>query len=140
MRLPLSVLTRPTTPWEVTRCCDDLPRGAVLDRTPTLPRGWPRKLLSAVGPSVAVFRRQIAEPAGGTAEVGTPVVSSSGRDLGTVSGLVVELTSGRALYAVNSEPSLEGPVLLLPRGSVRPSKDGIVIDEHVLRRLVRKSA
>jgi PRC-barrel domain len=94
----------------------------------------------AIGPSFALFRHQIAEPLGGGLDVGMPVVSSSGRELGTVSGVVVEIGSGRTSYAVASEETLEGHVLLLPREAFREDPAAGVIDEHVLQELTRRSA
>jgi sporulation protein YlmC with PRC-barrel domain len=86
-----------------------------------------------------VFRRQISQPVSVTVEAGTPVISSSGREVGTVSSLVVELPSGRASYAVAPEAA-GGRVLLLPRDALRRTEDSAVVEERVLHRLARKSA
>jgi sporulation protein YlmC with PRC-barrel domain len=72
-------------------------------------------------------------------DAGTPVISSSGREVGRVSGLMVELPSGRASYAVESEAS-HGRVLLLPRDALRRAEDSVVVEERLLDRLTRMSA
>jgi hypothetical protein len=139
VRLLINVLTGPATPWEDDRCCDDRP--SIEDREgPAWPVRWPRKLRAAVGPSVSVFRRQIAESVTNPVEIGTPVVSSSGRSLGSVSGLVVELPSGRASYTVTAVSESQGRVLLLPRTAVREREDAVVIEDRVLAGLARMTA
>jgi sporulation protein YlmC with PRC-barrel domain len=87
-----------------------------------------------------LFRHQIAEPLSGGLDVGMPVVSSSGRALGTVSGVVVKIGSGRTSYAVAPDEPREGHVLLLPRESVREDRQTAVIEEDVLQDLRRRTA
>ena len=68
-------------------------------------------------------------------------VSSSGRPLGTVRSVVVEVDSGRSSYAVSQDRSQDGGrVLLLPRNAVDHRDDVVVIEERILQRLERRSA
>jgi hypothetical protein len=128
-------------PWEDERCCDDRPRAVAVARQPMWPRRWARKIRLAVPAAFAVFRRQLAQPAVKPASEGTPVVSSSGRSLGEVRSVVVELRSGRSSYAVSQNRSDDDArVLLLPRDAVAHRNDEVVIEEQVLRRLERRSA
>jgi hypothetical protein len=68
------------------------------------------------------------------------VLSSSGRSLGVVRSVVVDIRSGSAAYAVARPDGPSAEVLLLPREEVRGANEVAVIDERVVRRLERKSA
>ena len=101
-----------------------------------MPHRWARKIRIAVPAALAVFRRQLAQPAVKPASEGTPVRSSNGRPLGTVRRVVVELDSGRSSYAVTpDQPDGYARVLLLPRDLVSHRDNVIVIEERVLQRL-----
>src|SRR5262249_32578219 len=58
-------------------------------RRPLWPRRWSRQLRLAVPAALAVFRQLAVKPA----SEGTPVMSSTGRPLGTVRTVVVEIDS-----------------------------------------------
>jgi len=97
--------------------------------------------VTAVAAAFVVFRRQLAQPPVKPASEGTLVVSSSGRPLGTVRSVVVEVDSGRSSYAVSQDRSQDGGrVLLLPRNAVDHRDDVVVIEERILQRLERRSA
>jgi hypothetical protein len=110
---------------------DDL-RRVVVRSEPAWPVRWIRKLATAV-PAARVFRRQMATPLSSAIEAGTPVLSSSGRHLGVVRSLVVEVPSGVASYAVAAVGGAR--VILLPQRSLVERNDVAVIDERVARRL-----
>jgi len=139
MKPPLHVLlAAPAAPER--RCCDDRPAARIEHTGPTWPVRWTRKLRVAFPASLRVFRRQIAQPAGPLVASGTPVVSSTGRPVGTVRDVVLELGSGRAAYAVSSGEPTEGRVLLLPRETVNAGRGGAIIEERVLKGLERRIA
>ena len=139
---PLQFLLAARIPsWQDEPCCDDRPVAMMKARRPAWPRRWARKVRIAVPTAFAVFRRQLAQPAVEPATEGTPVMSSSGRSLGEVRSVVVELRSGRSSYAVSQNDSDgDARVLLLPRDAVAHRNDVVVIEEHVLRGLERRSA
>jgi sporulation protein YlmC with PRC-barrel domain len=138
---PYHLLVGSARPWEESRCCDDRPPVIARTHRPATPVRWARKLSVALPAAVAVFRRQVARPIDEPIGVGTTVISTTGRELGTVRDVVVELGSGRASYAVSPEESVGlGRVLLLPRDVVHDRDDVAVVEEHVLRRLERRIA
>jgi hypothetical protein len=67
-------------------------------------------------------------------------LSSSGRSLGVVRSVVVDVGSGGTAYAVAQPDGPRAQVLLLPREAVRSAKEVAVIDERVVQRLERRSA
>ena len=138
MKLPLYLLALPNAEQDAKRCCDDRRAIVRASRTPAWPVRWPRKLAAAVPASLRVLRRELARPVAPDVDAGTPVLSSSGRSLGVVRSVVVDMGSGRAAYAV--APSDGAQVLLLPREEVHGANEVAVIDERVVRRLERLSA
>ena len=140
MKTPYYLLVRQPSPRSETRCCDDLPLVIDRPRTTSWPVRWTRKLRVAVPTAFRVFRRQLARPVERPIEVGTPVVSSTGRSVGTVREVVVELGSGRASYAVGEESVGRARVILLPRDVVRADEDVAIVEERVLARLERRIA
>jgi|1185.fasta_scaffold1108938_1 hypothetical protein len=140
MKLPLYLLALPYAEDEARRCCDDRRAIARASRTPAWPLRWPRKVAAAVPASLRVFRRELARPVAPPIDAGTPVLSSSGRSLGVVRSVVVDVASGGSAYAVAPTDGPRARVLLLPREEVRGRNDIAVIDERVVRRLERKTA
>ena len=138
MKLPLYLLALPNAEQDAKRCCDDRRAIVRASRTPAWPVRWPRKLAAAVPASLRVLRRELARPVAPDVDAGTPVLSSSGRSLGVVRSVVVDMSSGSAAYAV--APSDGAQVLLLPREEVHGANEVAVIDERVVRRLERLSA
>jgi sporulation protein YlmC with PRC-barrel domain len=119
----------------VTRCCDDVPpRGASTSSSDAVPGRWVHKLAVAVPASLRVFRRELRQPAVPAVASGTPVVTPSGRKIGTVHDVVVEVRSGRTSYAVlTDEPHDEpGRVLLLPREALRTRRNVAVVDDGLV--------
>ena len=140
VKTPYYLLLHPPSAGRA-RCCDDRPLLLDPPRTRFRPVRWSRKLRFAAPTAFRVFRRQLARPVEDPIEVGTPVVSSAGRELGTVREVVVELGSGRASYAVGAEGSVGlANVILLPRDVVRERDDVAIVEEHVLARLERRIA
>ena len=140
MKLPLYLLALPSAEQEAKRCCDDHRAIARISRTPAWPVRWPRKLAAAVPASFRVLRRELASPVPSDIDAGTPVLSSSGRSIGVVRSVVVDVSSGNAAYAVTQPEGPRAQVLLLPREEVRGANEFAVIDERVVRRLERLSA
>ena len=140
MKLPLYLLALSYVENEARRSTGERPRVARPRRSPSWPVRWPRKLASAVPASVRVFRRELAQPVAPTIDQGTPVLSSSGRSLGVVRSVVVDVGSGGSAYAVAQPDAPRAQVLLLPREAVRGAHEIAVIDERVVRRLERQSA
>ena len=135
MKLPLYLLALPRAEDEARRCCDDRRHVARAPRSPAWPVRWPRKLAAAVPASFRVFRRELAGPVTATVDTGTPVLSSTGRSLGVVRSVVVDVGSGGTAYAVSPSDGPRAQVLLLPREAVRGANEIAVIDERVVRRL-----
>jgi len=140
VKLPLYLLALPNAEQDAKRCCDDRRAIVRVSRTPAWPVRWPRKLAAAVPASFRVLRRELARPVAADADAGTPVLSSSGRSLGVVRSVVVDISSGSAAYAVAPPEGPSAQVLLLPREEVRGANEVAVIDEGIVRRLERKSA
>ena len=140
MKLPLYLLALPNAEQEAKRCCDDHRSIARASRTPAWPMRWPRKLAAAVPASFRVLRRELARPVAPDVDAGTPALSSSGRSLGVVRSVVVDMSSGSAAYAVVPPEGPSAQVLLLPREEVHGANEVAVIDERVVRRLERLSA
>jgi hypothetical protein len=140
MKPPLHLLLAAPAAAPERRCCDDHPTPRIERPAPAWPVRWTRKLRVAFPASLRVFRRQIAQPAGPLVASGTPVVSSTGRPVGTVRDVVLVLGSGRAAYAVSSGEPTEGRVLLLPREAVNAGRDGAIVEERVLKGLERRIA
>jgi hypothetical protein len=135
MKPPLYMLALPRAQQEF-RCCDDMRGVRVIDRNRAVsPVRWARKLGAAIPASFRVFRRQMATPIAPPIHVGTPVVSSTGRRLGVVRSMVVEVDSGGASYAVSSDAAGVGRVVLFPRHVLRGRDDVAIVDERVARRL-----
>jgi hypothetical protein len=101
---------------------------------------WPRKLAAAVPAGFRVFRRELARPVGARIVTGTPVLSSSGRSLGVIRSVMVDVGSGGTTYAVAPANGPRAHVLLLPRDAVRGANEIAVIDERVVRTLERQNA
>ena len=143
MRPLVYTLAMPPRPV-ATRCCDDVPPPIARreQSRPTLPKRGARKLAIALSASIRVFRRQLRQPAIPAVRSGTPVVTVSGRKVGTVRDVVVELRSGRTSYAVaTEEPHDErGRVLLLPREALRDRTSVAVVDDRDLRLAERQIA
>jgi hypothetical protein len=139
MKAPLYLLMTSKPSNDRVRCCDDRPTSVAVT-SPAWPLRWGRKSRVAVPAAIAVLRRQLAQPIAERIAIGTPVVSSGGRQLGVVRDVVVELGSGRTSYAVSDQPSGRGNVRLLPRDLVRTHRDVAVVEEHVLQRLERQIA
>jgi adenine/guanine phosphoribosyltransferase-like PRPP-binding protein len=114
-------------------------RGSPVQERAAWPLRWPRKLATAVPTMVRVFRRQMATPATGTIDPGTPVVTSRGRSLGVVRSLVVEIGTGGTAYAVSLREGDAG-VVLLPRQTLRETDEVAVVDDRIVRRLELMSA
>jgi len=140
VRLPLFLIALPRVEEEARRCCEDriVPRPPT--RQPVWPLRWPRKLVAAVPAGFRVFRRELARPVGASIVTGTPVLSSSGRSLGVIRSLVVDVGSGGTAYAVAQPDGPLARVLLLPRDAVRGKNEVAVVDERVVRTLERQSA
>ena len=120
----------------VTRCCDDVPARGTSRSSSRLSRGrWAHKLAVAVPASLRVFRRQLRQPAVPAVASGTPVVTPSGRRIGTVHDVVVELRSGRTSYAVLTDGPHDDPgrVLLLPRDALRTARSVAVVHDRLVR-------
>jgi len=135
MRPLIYAMTVPPRP-AATRCCDDVPpRGMSAAPARSWPARWTRKLSIAVPASVRVFRRQLRQPVTPVVASGTPVVTMSGRRIGTVRDVVVELRSGRTSYAVaTEEPNVErGRVLLLPSEALRTRTSVAVVDDRLVQ-------
>jgi hypothetical protein len=143
MRPLIYALAVPPRPV-VTRCCDDVPPGVARrgESRPTAPARWVRKLAVAIPASMRVFRRQLRQPATPAVASGTPVVTVSGRKVGTVRDVVVELRSGRTSYAVATGEAYDEPgrVLLLPRETLRDRTSVAVVDDRDLRLAERRIA
>ena len=139
MKLPLYLLALPAVEEEARRRRDRRPV-ARAPRSPAWPVRWPRKLAAAVPASLRVFRRELARPVATTIHAGTPVRSSSGRALGVVRSVVVDVGSGGSSYAVAPAEGPRAQVLLLPREAVRSANEIAVIDERVVRKLELQSA
>ena len=139
VRLPLYLLALPRVEEEARRCSADrtMPRAKT---GPAWPLRWPRKLAAAVPAGFRVFRRELAGPLGASIVTGTPVLSSSGRSLGVIRSVMVDVGSGGTTYAVAPADGPRARVLLLPRDAVRGANEVAVIDERVVRRLERQSA
>jgi hypothetical protein len=139
MRLPLSLLALPRVEEEARRCCEDrtVPPAKA---GPAWPLRWPRKLAAAVPAGFRVFRRELARPAGASIVTGTPVLSSSGRSIGVIRSVMVDVGSGGTTYAVAPADGPRARVLLLPRDAVRGANEVAVIDERVVRTLERQIA
>ena len=135
MKLPLYLLALPSVENEAKRCCDDRRPTVRSHRTPAWPRRWPRKLAAAVPASLRVFRRELAGPVAARIDTGTPVLSTSGRSIGVVRSVMVDVGSGGTAYAVAPADGPRARVLLLPREAVRGANEIAVIDERVVRRL-----
>ena len=140
MKLPLYLLALPYAENEARRSRSERWPVAPARRSPAWPVRWPRKLATAVPASARVFRRELAWPVAATIDTGTPVLSSSGRSLGVVRSVVVDVGSGGTAYAVAHPDGPRAQVLLLPREAVRGADEIAVIDERVVRRLERRSA
>ena len=140
MKLPLYLLALPSVENEAKRCCDDRRPVARATRTPAWPLRWPRKLAAAIPASLRVFRRELAGPVTRTIDTGTPVLSTSGRAIGVVRSVLVDVGSGGTAYAVAPSDGPRARVLLLPRDAVRGANEIALIDERVVRRLERQSA
>jgi hypothetical protein len=140
MKMPLYLLALPYAENEARRSRGDRHPAASTRRSPAWPVRWPRKIAAAVPASARVFRRELARPVAPTIDAGTPVLSSSGRSLGVVRSVVVDVGSGGSAYAVAQPDAPRAQVLLLPRESVRGAHEIAVIDERVVRRLERQSA
>jgi hypothetical protein len=140
MKAPIYALLAVRRGVEERRCCDDRPPPQATDDRSAWPVRWTRKLRIALPASLRVFRRQIAQPSTPLVAAGTPVISSTGRPVGTVRDVVVELGSGRAAYAVSSGEREQGRVLLLPRETLNARRDRAVIEERVLKGLERRIA
>lgn len=109
MKPPLYMLALPRAHREFRCCDDDLRRVRAVDRGHVVsPVRWARKLGAAVPASFRVFRRELARPIEPTIHAGTPVVSSTGRRLGVVRSLLVEVDSGGASFAVASDAAAPG--------------------------------
>ena len=135
MKPPLYLFVLPRAQQEV-RCCDDMRPVRAIDRNRAVsPVRWTRKLGAAIPASFRVFRRQMATPIVPAIHAGTPVVSSTGRRLGVVRSMVVEVDSGGASYAVASDEAGVGHVVLFPRHVLRGRDDVAVVDDRVARRL-----
>ena len=138
MRMPLYMLALPRAEEEARRCCDDR-----VVRTRAVTRSWPsrwtRKIATSVPMSLRVFRRSMAAPLTPPIETGTPVVSSTGRSLGVVRSVVVQVESGGPAYAVGPRDG-DAQVVLLPRHTVAIEAHAAVVDERVLRALELQSA
>jgi hypothetical protein len=139
MKAPLYLLMTNRPNDRRARCCDDRPPAIDVTR-PVWPLRWGQKGRVAVPAAIAVLRRQLSQPVADRIAIGTPVVSSGGRDLGVVRDVVVELGSGRTSYAVGDQRSGRGNVRLLPRDLVRTRQDVAVVEERVLQRLERHIA
>lgn len=136
MKPPLYMLALPRAHREFRCCDDDLRRVRAVDRGHVVsPVRWARKLGAAVPASFRVFRRELARPIEPTIHAGTPVVSSTGRRLGVVRSLLVEVDSGGASYAVASDAAGAGRVVLFPSHVVRRRDDVAIVDDRVARRL-----
>lgn len=139
MKLPLYLMALPRAEEEARRCCEDriVPRAT---SGPVWPLRWPRKLAAAIPAGFRVFRRELARPVGARIDAGTPVLSSSGRSLGVIRSLMVDVGSGGTAYAVAPADGPRAQVLLLPRDAVRGRNEVAVVDERVVRTLERQSA
>ena len=138
MKPPLHLLFV-RTPAPERRCCDDGRYAAATVVRPAWAVRWPRKLARAATTSTRVFRAQLGAPVAPPISIGTSVRSTTGRRLGAIRGIVVEIDSGRPAYAVAPEADA-APVLLVPRDVVHPLADEAVIDERILGGLQRRSA
>lgn len=139
MKLPLYLMALPRAEEEARRCCED--RTATRPtRSLAWPLRWPRKLAAAIPAGFRVFRRELARPVGARIDAGTPVLSSSGRSLGVIRSLMVDVGSGGTAYAVAPADGPRAQVLLLPRDAVRGRNEVAVVDERVVRTLERQSA
>jgi sporulation protein YlmC with PRC-barrel domain len=142
MRPLIYTLAMPPRPV-ATRCCDDVPpRGMSPASRPAWPARWAHRLAVAVPASIRVLRRQLRQPATPAVASGTPVVTVSGRKVGTVRDVVVELRSGRTSYAVATEEPRDAPgrVLLVPRDAVRNRTSVAVVDDRIVRLAERRIA
>jgi hypothetical protein len=139
VKLPLYLMALPRAEEEARRCCEDrtVPRAT---RGPVWPLRWPRKLAAAIPAGFRVFRRELARPVGARIDAGTPVLSTSGRSLGVIRSLMVDVGSGGTAYAVAPADGPRAQVLLLPRDAVRGRNEVAVVDERVVRTLERQSA
>jgi hypothetical protein len=139
VRLPLFLIALPRVEEEARRCCDNriVPRMAARLAWPVR---WSRKLGTALPASFRVFRRELAGPAAAKIDTGTPVLSSSGRAIGVIRSVVVDVGSGGTAYAVAPADGPRAQVLLLPRDAVRGANEIAVIDERVVRTLERRLA
>jgi hypothetical protein len=134
MKPPLYLLALPRADEDRRR--SEVARRVRDARVPTAgPVRWVRTFAAAVPTSLRVFVRQMTTPLGSTIDAGTPVFSSTGRRLGVVRSLVVEVGSGGASYAVTSETAGSARVVLLPKHALRGMADVAVIDERDASRL-----
>jgi sporulation protein YlmC with PRC-barrel domain len=134
MRALIWAMTVPPHPV-ATRCCDDVPpRATSTSSSQASPGRWAHKLAVAVPASFRVFRRQLRQPAVPSVAAGTPVVTPSGRRVGTVHDVVVELRSGRTSYAVLTDEPHDEParVLLLPREALRTRRSVAIVDDRLV--------
>ena len=106
---------------------------------PAWPLRRPRKLAAAIPAGLRVFRRELARPVGARIDAGTPVLSTSGRSLGVIRSMMVDVGSG-GTYAVAPADGPRARVLLLPRDAVRGANEVAVVDERVVRTLERQNA
>jgi hypothetical protein len=139
VRLPLYLLALPRIEEEARRSRENRTVSRPT-RGPAWPLRWPRKFAAAIPAGFRVFRRELARPVGARIVTGTPVLSSSGRSLGVISSVMVDVGSGGTAYAVSPADGPRARVLLLPRDAVRGANEVAVIDERVVRRLERQSA
>ena len=140
MKLPLYLLALPAVEEEARRRRETRGRVVRPSRSPAWPVRWPRKLAAAVPASLRLLRRELARPVAKKIDAETPVLSTSGRSLGVVRSVVVDVGSGSSAYAVAPVDGPRARVLLLPREAVRRANEIAVIDERVVRRLERQSA
>ena len=140
MKVPLYLLALPYAEDEARRSRAGRRHAPPARRSPAWPVRWPRKLAAAIPASLRVFRRQLAQPVATRIDAGTPVLSSSGRSLGVVRSVVVDVGSGGSAYAVAKPDGPRAQVLLLPREAVRGADEIAVVDERVVRRLERRTA
>lgn len=139
MKLPLYLLALPRAEEEARRCCEDRTMTRPT-KGPAWPLRWPRKLAAAIPAGLRVFRRELARPVGARIDAGTPVLSTSGRSLGVIRSMMVDVGSGGTAYAVAPEDGPRARVLLLPPDAVRGANEVAVVDERVVRTLERQNA
>ena len=98
---------------------------------PAAPMRWVHKLRRAVPASLAVFRRQVGAPAYvTTTDVGTRVVSRSGRYVGAVEEVFVGVREGRTTIAVSASSLPREWILLVPERSLETGpNDALVLTD-----------